>query len=312
MPTSITTMQTVEPNLEISTISTTDHITTMQTVEPTQEISTVTTTDHNDCVPIRDITLTKTVNRTPESVRVIVVSSPLREPTKDTSISPILGATITDVLLTALPTNSVSVRKSTSTRIKEIKGVEIKDITITHLRLFAKNIGLKNFRKQNKHDICINILQCIESGGNDQTVSSATNLDESSLITGSESNRSIINRRRFINVLFSDVCRPKLALRGQPLNKDDLTAGIKTDQRLHELVSTEYNKRNIISYGKNAFPNIKKDATVTLQNLTLLRGKKVRNHSQHYAVSTTGVFLIGRNQDTTEIFLTSQKLFLVL
>ena len=95
----------------------------MPTVEPTQEISTVTTTNNNDHSPIRDITLPETVNRTPEYVRVIVSSPLLRAPTKDASISPILGATITDVLLTALPTNPVSVRKSTSTRIKTIKGI---------------------------------------------------------------------------------------------------------------------------------------------------------------------------------------------
>ena len=46
-------------------------ITTMPTVEPTQEISTVTATNNNDHVHIRDITLPETMNRTPESVRVI-------------------------------------------------------------------------------------------------------------------------------------------------------------------------------------------------------------------------------------------------
>ena len=82
------------------------------------------------------------MNRTPESV-LGMLSSPLGAPTKDASISPVYGVAISDVLLTVLQTNTVSVCKSTSTRIKTIKGIKMKHITITHLRLFAKNIVLQ-------------------------------------------------------------------------------------------------------------------------------------------------------------------------
>ena len=238
-------------------------------VEPTEEISTVAIIDNSE------------VNRIPESVPIIV-TSPLLTPTKDASVSPILGATITDVLLTALPTNSVSVRKTTSTRIKSIKGIDMKNINCINLRSFAKSIGLKNYRANNKHDVCISILGYIEAAGNVPVTSPETSIEIPPLIAGvpppvdecalqvpagtGKSNRSIINRRRFINLLFSDMCRPGLALRGQSLNKDDLTAGLKTDQRLHELVSTEYNNKDVLSYGRNAFPNMKKgrncDATI--------------------------------------------------
>lgn len=53
--------------------------------------------------------------------------------------------------------------------------------------------------------------------------------------------RVAMNRKRFINVLFGDVVRPKLATRGRTLTKEELTLGLKRDQRLHELIASEYN-----------------------------------------------------------------------
>ena len=77
----------------------------------------------------------------------------------------------------------------------------------------------------------------------------------------SKAKRCNINRKRFINVLFGDICRPGLALRGQPLDKDQLTAGLKTNQLLHELISNKYNNKYIESYSRNAFLNINKGRT---------------------------------------------------
>ena len=41
------------------------------------------------------------------------------------------------------------------------------------------------------------------------------------------SNKVAINRRRYLNVLFSDVIHPLLTTRCQSLNKDQLTEGVK-------------------------------------------------------------------------------------
>ena len=49
-----------------------------------------------------------------------------------------------------------------------------------------------------------------------------------------------LNRRCYLNVIFGDVVRPMLATRGQPLSKEELTAGIKMDDNLHKSIATEY------------------------------------------------------------------------
>ena len=70
------------------------------------------------------------------------------------------------------------------------------------------------------------------------------------------SKRVVINRRRLLNVLFSDIVRPKLAEVGATLTKDELDKHLKQDQRFHETVAMEYNKKGVIAYDKNAFPNL--------------------------------------------------------
>ena len=42
-----------------------------------------------------------------------------------------------------------------------------------------------------------------------------------------------MNRRRFINVLFSDLIRPKLTTLGKSLEKKEIDAGLKSDQLFH-------------------------------------------------------------------------------
>ena len=55
---------------------------------------------------------------------------------------------------------------------------------------------------------------------------------------------------------FSDTVRPALASKGASLDKDDLTEGLKQDQRLHELIASEHNNNRIISYAGDAFPDV--------------------------------------------------------
>ena len=78
-----------------------------------------------------------------------------------------------------------------------------------------------------------------------------------------KNNNATMNRRRFINVLFGDVIRPKLATLGAPLERKELDAGLKTDQIFHEAVLTEYNNESIIKYGQNVFPNLSKGRSVS-------------------------------------------------
>ena len=48
------------------------------------------------------------------------------------------------------------------------------------------------------------------------------------------------NRKRFINVLFSDTVRPKLATFGETLDLENLNSGLRSDQDFYELVASEY------------------------------------------------------------------------
>ena len=65
-----------------------------------------------------------------------------------------------------------------------------------------------------------------------------------------------INRKRYLNVIFSDTVRPNITLLGASLDKDDLTAGLKQDQTMHTIIAGEYNKKNVKAYDGNAFPDI--------------------------------------------------------
>ena len=48
-------------------------------------------------------------------------------------------------------------------------------------------------------------------------------------------------RWQFLNVLFCNNIHPHVVSKGKSLYKDKLTEGLKTDEKLHELIATEYN-----------------------------------------------------------------------
>jgi hypothetical protein len=50
-----------------------------------------------------------------------------------------------------------------------------------------------------------------------------------------------VNRYRLANVVFSDVLRPHVLHFGRVSNKDELTSGIKTNQKPYEMVCADYN-----------------------------------------------------------------------
>ena len=81
--------------------------------------------------------------------------------------------------------------------------------------------------------------------------------NEISTVTETESEpvTCVINRRRYFNVIFSDVVRPIIATKGMSLTKDQLTEGLKQDQTLHTLIADEYNSIKL-EYSGNAHPDI--------------------------------------------------------
>jgi hypothetical protein len=53
-----------------------------------------------------------------------------------------------------------------------------------------------------------------------------------------------VNRYRLANVIFGDACRNCLENLGHTLNKDELTAGLKSDQTVYEAVALQYNDKD--------------------------------------------------------------------
>ena len=88
--------------------------------------------------------------------------------------------------------------------------------------------------------------------------------------------RSPINRRRLLNVLFGDVCRPQLATLGAALPREELDRGKKQDEVFFTLASSEYNKNGVISYDANAFSSIACGKHYMPSNYSPIDWKKAR------------------------------------
>ena len=106
-------------------------------------------------------------------------------------------------------------------------------------------MGIKCARTSKKPDVCQQIVEWVSDDSN-----------EISTVTETESEPTcVINRRRYFNVIFSDVVRPIIATKGMSLTKDKLTEGLKEDQTLHTLIVNEYNSIKP-EYLGNAQPDI--------------------------------------------------------
>ena len=75
----------------------------------------------------------------------------------------IIGTDLRKVLITALPKNQVSSLKGSTTKLKSIMGIDIKYIFVSDLRLYARRNGYAKSRNISKHDICVGILQLVDT-----------------------------------------------------------------------------------------------------------------------------------------------------
>ena len=129
-----------------------------------------------------------------------------------------------DLIYTELPTNVCHAkRKKTIIRIRSIMGIPISRINLDKLRSIASRIGMKGHRKGKKEVICDLIVNWVSEKSNEIVVETFAE----------ETIKCVINRRRYLNVIFSDTVRQLMATRGASLDKDELTCGLKTDQLLH-------------------------------------------------------------------------------
>lgn len=77
----------------------------------------------------------------------------------------------------------------------------------------------------------------------------------------------MINCRRFCNVLFLDLIRPKLVTLGKSLTSQELDVGLKKDKHLQNSIMEEYN-RGMIGWlkSKDVFTQMKNEYDIWLKN----------------------------------------------
>ena len=141
-----------------------------------------------------------------------------------------------DVLLTELASNALSAnRKSTFTRLQSIKQIPISTINTRQLRGFCTKVGVRGVRALGKEAICNAIITAkLSTTFVEKTAVTIKNEEgESTTVT----TRTSVNQKRFINVIFSDVCRDELANLGGSLERTQLDSGKKKDQAFFELVA---------------------------------------------------------------------------
>jgi hypothetical protein len=69
-----------------------------------------------------------------------------------------------------------------------------------------------------------------------------------------EKKKAFVNRFRLANFVSSDHLRSAVLQFGRALTKEGLDEGKKTNQKLYELVCSEYNKTSVDEYLGAAFP----------------------------------------------------------
>jgi len=157
-----------------------------------------------------------------------------------------------DVIVSNEKTNIVSNNfKKTMTQLYSVMGISTVDITNPQMKVIAKGLGIRNSRTFKKNELCEEIVTWVADPLNEfvNAISPKKEVKEVN------KHSCTINRRRYLNVIFSDLIRPLLATKGMSLTKGELTEGLKQDQILHTKIAEEYNK-DIPEYAGNAFPDI--------------------------------------------------------
>jgi len=151
--------------------------------------------------------------------------------------------------VTKLPKKKRNNIPTALTSLKSIEGIAVQDMLLIEMRIFCRNNNIPGGRKLKKEDLCDLILQYSSKFARFGPTFEPEDIKPSI--------EKPISRYRYANVIMGENCRPFIATRGKPLNKDELTDGMKTDEELHRLIATEYNDRSNKHYGTNAFPSQK-------------------------------------------------------
>ena len=199
----------------------------------------------------------------------------------DVLLDQLLTFDMIDVIVTATENNALATnRKSKFTMLHSIGDLAIGKIGVRSLKQFCTKVGILGQRSKAKYEVC-NAIVSAKNDPNfielkDRTSQNVKSEGAPATSTSTGKVRVTINRRRHINVLFGDVCRPHLATLGASLCKADLDTGVRIDQIFHELVVGEYNKLGIMAYNDNAYPHLSHGRTVPPSNFQPIDWKKSR------------------------------------
>ena len=140
--------------------------------------------------------------------------------------------------------------------VKTIAGVSPIDIQVAYLRKFCArhHISRDNGTALSTAGSKVHCMHAIQKAALDPNHFTKSKL-LADLSSVKKKQNVRMNRNRFCNVLFGDVCRNDVATRGASLTADEQTLGLKTDQLLHEKICCEYN--SIHKYNEHAFPALK-------------------------------------------------------
>ena len=159
---------------------------------------------------------------------------------------PIAHATIDDVDFTPEPINPhkrINPKKTRNdkdfTRLVAIGSITAKALMLDDIKRFATRVGIIGHRAFGKQKVC----EAIVSHKLNPKKKEAT-----------KKKIVVINRKRFINVLFDEVFLPKLATRGKSLSKDQMTDGLKTDELLFRDFIVLYNNKE--DYNDDEYPEL--------------------------------------------------------
>lgn len=131
---------------------------------------------------------------------------------------------------------------NTLTKLVSIDGLSPATLSLDDLRTFAGRSGIPKARKMKKVKVC-------------DAIAEHKLAPPPPVVKEENCPRIAVNRKRYCNVIFCDDIRPLLMIRGESLDKDELTDGRKTDEMLHRAICESYN--NNLLHNDDAHPHLK-------------------------------------------------------
>lgn len=168
-------------------------------------------------------------------------------------IDPIKKATLQDVVISALPITPFKrynkkngpPHKSICSKLVSILGIAPSKLSIVFLRNFCRREHILSKVRNPQKGMCAHAIA--EAKLHPPIIPSPKKKKELIKLNG-------VNRKRYINVLFTETINEELNYRGAVLTKEELAAGVREDEYLHRAIVKEYNNNE--KHKEDAYPNL--------------------------------------------------------